>query len=208
MRFPLAFAIGIVALSASTAQAQVTVFTNKALFLAALSSFGTQTFDSLPSQPASGQVLSAGSFGFTANTSDPAFFNAGAGSDVWLSTNNATSTITFNTFTGAPNAIGGDFFTSNVSGAFLASGTVTVALDGANTQVVASSSITNFIGFITTTSFSSLTVTAQTVGTTVWPTVNNLVLGKQAAAAAPEPGTIGLVLLGMIGGAAVRRRRK
>lgn len=207
---PLALAALLVA--ASGAQAAFTVYTTQFSFMAAVSGAATDTFEDLPSiDPVPGPLDRAvGDYTYTASvgTNSPNFYTAGV-FNVWLSTNNALDTITFDNFTGNVSAIGGRFFGSTVNGTISpgqslmisatdASGTVTETLVNANRL--------SFLGFVSDGLITSLTVSAvQPESGFVWPTVNNLVL----ASAVPEPETYALLLAGLAGiGMLVRRRRQ
>lgn len=195
---------------AGASHAAITVFTTQASFLAAVSAPGVDTFNDLALTSVPSPITrSAGAYGYTGTVSTTSFFNAGTTADVWLSTNTATDTITFSGFTGGVMAAGGNFFGSDINGAFAAGDITLTATDasGTVTQTLISATTTGFIGFVSTGALTSLTVTSvQPVSGFLWPTVNNLTLA--AVTAVPEPQTYAMLLagLGFMGFMARRRR--
>jgi hypothetical protein len=183
-RLIVAFLLGL----ASTAQAALTVYTDQAAFLAAVTAPGTDTFDDLQLlQPFPGPLSrTAGPYSYSASTTSTDFYNPGSAADVWLSTNVAADTITFNAIPANVRGIGGRFFATDFDGAVSAGQTVTlVATDGGGnvTRSIVNGNETSFLGFVSTGPLTALTISAiQLTPDTAWPTVNNLIL---AAAAAP-----------------------
>jgi hypothetical protein len=207
--------------AAGAAQATITVYTSLASFTAAVLNPGTDRFDgfSLVAPTFGALNRTAGTFGYTARTLalDPdtnlttetnAFFGAGSSADPWLSSNTATDLIEFGSFIGGVGALGGNFFGSNIAGAF-SSGVIVVTAtdaDGAVSSTIAAATTDSFLGFVSSRgALSSVSVSSiQPLGAAfVWPTVDNLVL-----AAVPEPETYALLLAGLgIVGFMARRRR-
>ena len=195
---------------AGSAQATITVFTSQASFLAAVSAPGVDTYNDLALTSVPSPITrNAGVYGYTGTVSTTSFFNAGTTADVWLSTNTATDTITFNGFTGGVAAAGGNFFGSDINGAF-ASGNLTLTATDASgtvTQTITNATTTGFLGFVSSGTLTSITITSvQPVSGFLWPTVNNLTLG--VAAPIPEAQTYAMMLagLGFMGFLARRRR--
>ena len=147
----------------------------------------------------------AGAYGYTASTSEEGFFPAGTSSDVWLSTTLETAPITFSDFSSGVRAFGGNFFGSDVDGAFLPGvALVLSATDGATTSTVNLDNTTSatFLGFISPNPLASVTMHIGAASPTLfYGTVNDVVL------AVPEPVTWGMLLtgIGLIGFAARRR---
>lgn len=195
----------------SGAQAAFTVYTTQVSFLAAVTGSATDTFEDLPSiDPVPGPLdRTVGDYGYTASVgpNSPTFYTAGL-FNVWLSTNNALDTITFDNFSGGVNAIGGRFFGSTAEGTFDRGESVLItATDAGGTvsQTIVDATRFSFLGFVSDSAITSLTVSAvQPSSGFVWPAVNNLVL----ASVVPEPETYALLLAGLAGiGMLVRRRR-
>lgn len=197
--------------AAGPAQATITVYTSSAAFAAAVQNPGTDTFAgfSLDSQTFGPLNRTAGSYGYVATTQpNNAFFGAGTTANTWLSTNTAQDTIFFSDFSGGVGALGGNFFASNIAGAFT-SGDITVTAtdaDGAVSRTLTVATLDSFLGFVSSTGWltsASLSAVQPVDGGFIWPTVDNLVL-----AAVPEPGTYALLMagLGFVGFMARRRR--
>ena len=211
----LAAVATLIAASFGPAHAALTVFSSQANFLAQLSNAGVDTFDNLArTLVADPLARTAGTFSYTASAGPNSdFFPGGAGSDVWLASDNRFDTIQFSNFTSTVRGVGGLFFGTNESGLFTntpANLTVTATdTSGSFAQVLVNPTTTTFLGFVSTSSLISLTVWvgSQGVGTSgVWPTVNNLTLGTVAAV--PEPETVALLLAGLAFTGVIARRRR
>ncbi|MEO8409005.1 MAG: PEP-CTERM sorting domain-containing protein [Propionivibrio sp.] len=199
---------------ATASHASLISYTNQANFLAAVSAPATDTFNDLPfplNVVASPLARSVGAYGYTA-TAGGGFYSAGTLADVWLSTNTATATITFNNFSGGVFGIGGLFFASNLQGAFQSGQSITVAAtdsDGTLTQIITNALQSNFLGFVSNGPLTSLTVTAaQPAGGFAWPTVNDLTLAAlPMTVPEPQSGALLIAGLGILGLIARRRPR-
>lgn len=211
----LAFAAAVLtAALASPSQAAITIYTSQAAFLAAVNNPGVDTFEnlSITSSTPSPIVRTAGAYGYTGTVSTTSFFGAGSTADRWLSTNTATDTITFSSFTGGVRALGGLFFGSDIQGAFSAGSITLTATDasGTVTQTITGATTSSFLGFVSTGPLTSVTVSAVQPATTfLWPTVNNLTLAGAATPTpgVPEPATWAMMIVGFgLVGAAMRRR--
>ncbi len=197
--------------TAGLAHASFTVYTTQTSFMSAVSGAVTDTFEDLPTITAVPGPLerSVGGFNYTASEgpNSPTFYTAGA-FNVWLSTQNALDSITFDGFGGAVGAIGGRFFGSNVRGLIDRAESILISAtdaDGTVSQTIVTANRFSFLGFVSDGAISSLTVSAVQPGDHfVWPAVNNLVL----ASVVPEPETYALLLAGLAGmGMLLRRRR-
>lgn len=197
--------------AAAAAQADVTVFTDRAAFLAALSLPGTDTFNDLTSHQ-TGTPLSrmAGSYSYQASAGPVSdFYPAGSGSDTWLATTVASDTITFASFSSGLRAFGGNFFGSDINGAFSPGRTmVLTATDGTSTRTVNlyNTTTTTFLGFISSNLLASVSLRPDGIpGNVYWATANDVTMGLVSAV--PEPETYGMLLAGLaLVGCAARRR--
>jgi hypothetical protein len=196
--------------TAGAAQATITVYTTLASFTAATSALGTDTYTgfSITATTPSPITRAAGAYGYTASTPNN-FFGAGTTADPWLSSNVATDTLTFNSFGGGAQAIGGNFFGTNIAGNFLA-GSVTLTVtdsSGPVTRTISNATVSSFLGFVSSSAMIQMTLSAVQSPGVLYPTLDNLVLARNAAPV-PEPQTYALMLAGMgVVGLLSRRRR-
>ncbi len=190
--------------TAAAAHADITVYTSEAAFLAAVSAPGTDTYDDLLlAQYPSPLMRMAGTYSYTA-ASDGGLYGAGVDADHWLSTNLAGDAITFAGFSPGVLALGGFFFGSDISGAFIPGTSMTLTAESGEikTVILDDTTVGSFLGFVSSSQLASVVLSANQPGTyPVWPTVNNLTL------AVPEPATYGMLLAGLgVAGFAARRR--
>lgn len=197
---------------AGTSNAAITVYTSLASFNAATTAQGTDTYAgfSITSTTPSPIVRNAGAYTYTARAldatnTDTLFFGAGTTGNPWLSTNTATDSIQFSNFSSGVNAVGGNFFGSNISGLFQAGDVVLLATDssGSVSQTIVNAQTTSFLGFVSSTgSMTSLRLSSvQPASGFLWSTADNLVLAK--AVPAPGASLLAVASVGLIG----RRRR-
>ncbi len=177
--------------AAAAAQADITVYTSQADFLAAVQAPGVDTYDDL-SIINYGDSLNrhAGSYTYDVYSDTGLYGAGGGGFDFWLSNNQRNNPIVFSNFSGGVSAFGGNFFGSNVNGEYLVGNLKLTAIDGSVlTYTLSGSTTTDFLGFVSTTPLSA--VVLGTDGGAYWPTANNVVL------AVPEPATYGMLLAGL-----------
>jgi hypothetical protein len=189
--------------AAAAAQADITVYTSYADFLAAVQSPGTDTYNDL-SVTLYGETLNrnAGMYTYDVSSTGGLYGAGGTGGDFWLSNNNSGNAIVFSNFSNGASAFGGNFFASDVLGQYTTGNVILTAVDGGTaTYTLNGAATTDFLGFVSTAPLTS--VTLATDGTTgIWGTANNVVL------AVPEPATYGMLLAGLgLMGAFSRRRR-
>jgi hypothetical protein len=202
LTFTKIFSAAALLCAAAAAQADITVYTSQADFLAAVSAPGVDTFDDLTVDPY-GDTLNrtAGTYSYNAFAAD-GLWGAGGAGDYWLSTNRGADPIVFSGFSGGVSAFGGNFFASDVLGQYTLGNLQLTAADGSVLSYDLNGATTaTFLGFVSSTPLSS--VTLNTDGATgVWPTANNVVL------AVPEPSTYAMLLAGLgFVGLMSRRRR-
>jgi PEP-CTERM motif len=211
---------------AGASQATITFYTSQASFTAATSAPGLDTFAgfSTTSSIPGPLVRSAGAYSYTVDSGPVGgLFGGGTSVDPFLSTDNNIDTITFNAFSSGVAAIGGSFFPSTDRGAFIAGRVTMTATDasGTFTQTFAVASISEFVGFVSTSALTSVTICAvynplnRCILTTdsgldspyTYPSVDNLILARPAAPI-PEPSAYAMLLAGLGAIGVVARRRR
>jgi hypothetical protein len=198
--------------AAAAAQADIMIFTDRAAFLAALQVPGIDTFNDLTvSQTGTPLFRTAGPYSYQASAGPVSdFYPAGSGSDIWLANTVATDTITFSNFSAGLRAFGGNFFGTDINGAFLPGQTMMVsANDGIGTINVDlfNTTTASFVGFIADNPLASVTLRPDGIpGNIYWVTANDMTMGQVNPV--PEPEAYGMLLagLGLVGYAARRRR--
>ncbi len=211
---------------AQSAQAGYVEYTSEASFLAALSSYTTDSFDDLPLSTQILTPLSRAGYavdvqtyvGCPHGTDCTSLWTLGSGADRWLSAQEHAGKLVLSGMGGSVNAVGGYFFGTAHYSPILEAGkqvTLTVAdADETESFVLTSTGAANgvFRGYIFDDALSSVSLQGITVSTTdpyegySYATVNNLSFG---AAPVPEPATLLMMALGLAGvGAASRRQRR
>ena len=204
---------GLLALAAATpARASFIVYTSQASYLAALAPNPvTDTYNDLVPHTGVGSPLSRSGNGlsYVANALNQGvpgdFVVAGTTADPWLSTKQIVASIAYSTFSSTVRGVGGFFFGSDASGAFLAGTTINItAVDGSQTLTQTLTATSTFFGVISNGPITSFTVRA----TSAFPTANDFIIGAAPTAAVPAPPTLllGLVGAGCAGVAWLRRR--
>ncbi len=199
--------LAVLLCTAAAAQADVLVFTDRAAFLAAVSMPGTDTFNDLTVVGTPSPLnRTAGAYSYRASALVNDFYPAGGGADIWLATSAASDTITFSNFSAGLRAFGGNFFGTDVFGAFSPGRTmVLTATDGTITRTVNlyDTTTSTFLGFVSANPLTSVMLRPQGLpGVVYWATANDVTL-----AAVPEPQTYGMLLAGLALVGFVARRR-
>jgi hypothetical protein len=218
IRHSLAAAALAFAATPSSLAAQTT-FTTFDAFVAAIGSYGTDSFNELSNDVYAGPLMrSAGTNAYTVQAAGAPFNNLYAlanpdqGTDLWLSTEEATAPLRFGGFSNTVFAVGGRFFATGLTGAVSGTALRVVAIDVmGNTvdELITPTSSGAFFGARFAFAVASFTVTADNSGfggSAYFPTVNDLVLG-QAATTVPEPATLWLLAAG-VGVLFVLRRKR
>lgn len=203
--------VAVLLFAAAAAQADVTIYTDRIAFLAALSAPGTDTFNNLARvETGSPLARTAGPYSYRASAGPVSdFWPAGTAADVWLATTVANDTITFDSFSAGLRAFGGNFFGSDINGNFSAGRTmILTATDGTSTRTVnlTNTTTTTFLGFISSNPLASVTLHGEGLpGVVYWATANDVTLGLVSAV--PEPASYGMLFAGLgLVGFAMRRR--
>jgi hypothetical protein len=179
------------------ARALVVTYTDRDAFLAALSSSSTDNYNDL----SSGLVTSPlnrtiTGYTYNATATDDLVLGTVNGSTV-LSANVSGKALTLNFTAGAPTAVGGYFFNTDINFNVVNRVITVTAYPGASAQSVVTGSATNFFGWLddSGTPFTSLVIVPGAGSPDAYATVDDLVLG-QAAPAAQVPGP--LPVLGLV----------
>lgn len=197
---PAVVAGALIAAASFPAQAAIITYTDRNAFLAALSSSSTDNYTDLSGvypSPLSGRTVPG--YTYDATASNGLFVGTVNGYKV-LSTNFlAPLTLAFTS--GAPTAVGGYFYNTDIN-FNVSNGVITVtASPGASTQTTTTASATNFFGWLDDggTPFTSLVITPAAGG---YATVGDLILGQAVPASVLGP----LPLLGAAAAFGVSRR--
>jgi hypothetical protein len=172
------------------ARAAIVTYTDRAAFLAALSSSSTDDYNDLTpgfQSPPLSRTIPGYTYNAVATSSGLAIGSTG-GSQV-LSTSLFDEPLTLNFTAGAPTAVGGYFFNTDEPFNLLNRVITVTANPGASTQSVVTGSATNFFGWLDNsgTPFTSLVIVPGAGSPDAYATVDDLVLGQAAPASVPGP---------------------
>jgi hypothetical protein len=194
-----------------TARAEVSVYTNSASFSSVASNLFTDTFDDLPIQAMFSSTLRVnGPYTYTVSAAG-GLFPAGTSADVWMSTTISGRDLEFTGFSGEVRAVGGWFFGTDLSGAFVADQLITVSAVDASGALASitlnGATLTSFAGFVSSDSL-LLSVRVSIANEEVWATANNLSVASGVMASVPEPSAwITLIAALPLVGTVTRRRK-
>ncbi|MEI7951632.1 MAG: hypothetical protein WCH37_02990 [Synechococcaceae cyanobacterium ELA182] len=176
-----------IVLASLPAQAAVITYTDRAAFLAALSSSSTDNYNDLNGFYASPLSRTITGYTYDAAATDGLYIDNVNGSQT-LSTNfSVPLTLAFTA--GAPTAVGGYFFNTDVSFNVFNRVITVTANPGASAQSVVTGSATNFFGWLddSGTPFTSLVIEPGVGSPATYATVDDLVLGQAGPASVPGP---------------------
>jgi hypothetical protein len=176
-----------IVLASLPAQAAVITYTDRAAFLAALSSSSTDNYNDLDGVYASPLSRTITGYTYDATSANGLFVSNVNGSQA-LSTNNSVP-LTLAFTAGAPTAVGGYFFNTESDFNVLNRVITVTANPGASAQSVVTGSATNFFGWLddSGTPFTSLVIEPGVGSPDAYATVDDLVLGQAAPASVPGP---------------------
>jgi hypothetical protein len=170
-------------------RAAIVTYTDRAAFLAALSSSSTDNYNDLTTGGKS-SPLSRTIPGYTYNAvANLGLFPEPVGGSQTLTTEFSDQNLTLNFTAGAPTAVGGYFFNTDTPFNLLNRVITVTANPGASTQSVVTGSATNFFGWLDNsgTPFTSLVIVPGPGSPNAYATVDDLVLGQAAPASVPGP---------------------
>ena len=203
-------------LAASAAHADITTYTSQSSYLGAVGTTGVDTFDDLDVDSYDGPLTrAAGSYDYTVSAAPNSSGIWGASDDdvdIWLTGDNRLDLVTFAPSTPVA-GVGGFFFGSDLFGFSTQAAYLTLSATDSTgatvTYTLDAPQLNSFVGFVSTGSLVSLSVTAGNQPG-VWATVNDLHLsGAAAVTPVPEPETYGMMLAGLgLLGVIARRQRK
>ncbi|MDD2880470.1 MAG: hypothetical protein PHQ58_08530 [Rhodoferax sp.] len=180
--------LALILVSAFSASNAATVHTTSASFLSALNpGYYTENFNTTigGGTPASGTVFSSGAFSYNMTASVSTLYS---GSNLFGVFNN-TSSLTINFLGGNVNAVGANFFETNVSDVFLNS-SVSISLSDGTALTFTPTSVSDYRGFIADSGVFLTSLTMAAGGTGQWESLDNLTVGNVARNDVPEPASI------------------
>jgi hypothetical protein len=231
--YSIASSLGLAAMLLATAgplRAGVVFHTNQASYASAMALPGAASSTDSFNDLSAGALLSgplqrgAGSGAYTISVNDVIGAGPGNGAEDFfpvdlgggnsaLSLNFAGNDMVFSGFSSATRGIGGFMFGSDESGALLPGARLRLAVtdaDGSYTELITPIGLTDFFGFTSTSAISGFSLSAiQPSSGFNWAVVDDLLVSQvQAQVEVPEPGSLALFLLGLMGAGTISMRRR
>lgn len=211
----LPYASNVVVLGAAMcvsagAQAEITLYTDRAAFVAAVPGTVTDNLDDLAPGWLEGEATrktASVSYRISAGPSDAGLYLAGPAGAVAVTATMASDALTFDQFTPGMRGFGGLFYGSDAYGEYSVGRALelTAIADGKTlTFTLAPDSSQSFFGLVSSTDLESVSLrNLDEDGNVYWATADSLVL------AVPEPATWAMLLggIGLMGVGTSRRRR-
>ena len=169
------------------ARAIIVTYTDRDDFLAALSSSSTDNYNDLVGLYGSPLSRTIPGYSYSASAISGFFVDVVNGSPALSTAGSVNLTLAFTS--GAPTAVGGYFFNTDVNFQPIERLITVTVNPGASTQSVVTGSATNFFGWIDTsgTPFTSLVIQPGAGDPLAYPTVDDLILGQSAVVPGPLP---------------------
>jgi PEP-CTERM motif len=197
MRFAqrLLSTVALALLSVSSFASTIT-YTSSAAFLAQVQPGAyTETFTGLIDPPAGPAVFSNGTISYSASAPSDIYLAGG-----FLGTSQIDEALTIMFTSGNVNAIGANFFATDISDAFQSVSLTLTLSDGTVETFTPTSFSDSYRGFTSTVAITSLVISGP--GASLYAGLDNLTVG----AAVPEPTGLALAGLGLAGLLISRRR--
>lgn len=188
------------ALGLATAQVNAQVYTSQAAFQAALQA--GYYFE--PMANTTTDTFSGGSAPFGYTVSAP---NGVYNGPTLIGCLLPNETFSFSFTSGSPNAIGGNYFSTDISDNFQPGVQITLTYSDGFVDTFTPTSVNDFRGYISTVALTGLDVDVPLFsGTDNYTSMNNITVGL--AAAVPEPTTVAMIgMSGLVGLYSFRRYR-